>query len=175
MIESNPVLRDDPFVKEHHPRSVIALPIQEGTNFCAIVYLDCVRDNAFASSKTSEIISLLTLGAVTAIARIELLDELDREKANLENTVRSRSATAEALAARASHAQVCCARLHFCANADPRAFHLQQAQSRFLLTMSHELRSPLNSVILLSDLLLEANLEPGMSLPTVEISWEADL
>ncbi|KAF7986721.1 hypothetical protein HWV62_20268 [Athelia sp. TMB] len=129
----------DPFFATHRPRSVFVLPVVEEGSLRGVCYLDSARDCAF--SKTSlELVGLLTTGAAVAIERVYLLNELDAQTKSLEHTVRVRTAAAEAAAAKAEQASL--------------------AQARFLQTMSHEMRTPLNSVVVLSDLLLEAQLDP---------------
>ncbi|KAF7986847.1 hypothetical protein HWV62_12562 [Athelia sp. TMB] len=132
-------LRDDPFFASHRPRSIFVLPIVEERSLRGVCYMDSSREQAF-SKASLELVGLLTTGAAVAIERVHLLNELDAQTKSLEHTVRVRTAAAEAAAAKAEQAS--------------------QAQARFLQTMSHEMRTPLNSVVVLSDLLLEAQLDP---------------
>ena len=145
-----------------------------------ICYLDSRQANAFPS-KSTEMMGLLATGAAVAIERANMLAEMDVEKANLENTVRTRTATAQALAAKAEHAQKAQGRFllsecdpmflaHCCEDADwdcfvsyeSRASSKSHHHTLSITKRMSDTQSPLNSVIVLSDLLLEASLEPTL-------------
>ena len=118
---------EDPYMREHRPASVLAVPLVHQGRLSGVVYLEHPRAaHAFPDVRV-ETAALLASQAATAVENATLYAELSASNERLERQVAER--TAELRAAKEA------------------ADAANQAKSDFLTSMSHELRTPLNSIL----------------------------
>ncbi len=125
----------DPYVRAHRPRSLLCAPIGRHGELIGIVYLENnLAVDAFTPGRV-EVVQMLATQAAISIENARLLRNLELSKDVAERT------RAEAERARAE------------------AELASRAKSAFLASVNHELRTPMNGIIGMIELLLGTRLD----------------
>jgi predicted ATPase/signal transduction histidine kinase/CheY-like chemotaxis protein len=136
--EEEPYARD-PYVRAHRPRSLLCAPIARPGALVGVIYLENnLAMDAFTPTRL-EIVQMLASQAAISIENARLLETLRASKEEAER------ARADAERAR------------------EEAERASRAKSEFLASVNHELRTPMNGIIGMIELLLGTGLDDEQS------------
>jgi predicted ATPase/signal transduction histidine kinase/ActR/RegA family two-component response regulator len=129
----------DPYVRAHRPRSLLCAPIARPDALVGVIYLENnLAVDAFTPTRV-EIVQMLASQAAISIENARLLETLRASKEEAER------ARADAERAR------------------EEAERASRAKSEFLASVNHELRTPMNGIIGMIELLLGTGLDDEQS------------
>jgi predicted ATPase/signal transduction histidine kinase/AmiR/NasT family two-component response regulator len=147
----------DPYVRAHRPRSLLCAPIARPGALVGVIYLENnLTVDAFTPTRV-EIVQMLASQAAISIENARLLENLRLSKEEAERA-REEAERAREEAERARE----------------EAERASRAKSEFLASVNHELRTPMNGIIGMIELLLGTDLddEQGDFLATAKTSAE---
>jgi predicted ATPase/signal transduction histidine kinase/ActR/RegA family two-component response regulator len=147
----------DPYVRAHRPRSLLCAPIARPGALVGVIYLENnLTVDAFTPTRV-EMVQMLAAQAAISIENARLLEHLRLSKEEAERARgEAERARGEAERARAE------------------AERASRAKSEFLASVNHELRTPMNGIIGMIELLLGTDLDDEQSdfLATAKTSAE---
>lgn len=132
----------DLYFANHHPQSILCLPILKHKHLLGIIYLENQNQSQIFSPEQVETLKLLTAQIAISIENAQLYNHLehkvDIQTQKLKNRIQQLKWTNQELL-----------------SAKQLAEQASMAKSQFLDKMSHELRTPLNHILGFSELILE--------------------
>ena len=147
---SDPRFSDDAYLARVDPRAVLCVPIIWQNEFAGLIYLENRLTPGVFTTERVEVLELLAAQAGVAIQNARIVETLESKVA--ERTAELNRETERANAER------------FSAQAANRA------KSEFVANMSHELNTPLNSIIRFSEILHEGTYGPLTETQTRHVS-----
>ncbi|HEY9609719.1 response regulator, partial [Allocoleopsis sp.] len=140
---------NDPYIKQHQPKSILCVPLLNQGKLTSIVYLENNLTTGAFTPDRLEVLKVLSSSAAISIENARLYNDLAESNRTLETKVEERTAEL--------------------AIAKEKAEVANQAKSTFLANMSHELRSPLNAILGFSQLMTRSQTLPKEHVDNVGI------
>ena len=134
---------NDPYIKQHQPKSVLCVPLINQGKLTSIVYLENNLTTGAFTPERLEVLKVLSSSAAISIENARLYKDLAESNRTLDEYNRTLESKVEERTAQLAIAK-------------EKAEVANQAKSTFLTNMSHELRSPLNAILGFSQLMMRS-------------------
>ncbi len=139
---------NDPYIKQHQPKSILCVPLINQGKLTSIVYLENNLTTEAFTLERLEVLKVLSSSAAISIENARLYKDLALANRTLDEYNRTLETKVEE-------------RTVELAIAKEKAEVASLAKSTFLANMSHELRSPLNAILGFSQLMMRSRNLPS--------------
>jgi signal transduction histidine kinase/CheY-like chemotaxis protein len=138
---------NDPYIKQHQPKSILCVPLLNQGKLISIVYLENNLTTGAFTPDRLEVLKVLSSSAAISIENARLYNDLALANRTLDEYNRTLETKVEERTAELAIAK-------------DKAEVASLAKSTFLANMSHELRSPLNAILGFSQLMTRSQTLP---------------